>query len=331
MTLDTSIPEVRFALDAVRQAGRLAQQVQAEMVTPRLTKEDRSPVTVADFSVQALVAAILAESFPKDSLLAEETSDVLRRPEASQALNATVSFVSRYLPNVTPQAVSDWIDRGSSTAVYRFWTLDPIDGTKGFLRGGQYAIALALVVDGNVRIGVLGCPNLSEAGAPAVNGSGLLVVAVRGQGSWVVPLRDPDNLVRLHVSACHDLKDARMLRSFESDHTNSHQLDELARSQEMKLAPLLMDSQAKYAVLAAGRADLLLRLLSPSDLHYRERIWDQAAGSIVLEEAGGRITDLDGKNLDFNAGRTLAHNRGILASNGALHAPALEALKQIPL
>ena len=64
MTLDTANPEIGFALNAVQQAVRLAQQVQAEMVTPRLTKDDRSPVTVADFSVQALVAAILAESFP---------------------------------------------------------------------------------------------------------------------------------------------------------------------------------------------------------------------------------------------------------------------------
>jgi 3'(2'), 5'-bisphosphate nucleotidase len=90
-----------------------------------------------------------------------------------------------------------------------------------------------------------------------------------------------------------------------------------------------MDSQAKYAVLAAGGGDLLLRLLSPSKPDYRERIWDQAAGSLVLEEAGGKITDLDGKPLNFCTGRTLLQNRGILASNGMLHAPALTALRQI--
>ena len=80
-----------------------------------------------------------------------------------------------------------------------------------------------------------------------------------------------------------------------------------------------MDSQAKYAVLAAGDGDVLLRLISPSRPDYREKIWDQAAGSIVIEEAGGRITDLDGKPLDFSHGRTLAKNRGILATNGHLH------------
>ena len=90
-----------------------------------------------------------------------------------------------------------------------------------------------------------------------------------------------------------------------------------------------MDSQAKYAVLAAGEGDVLLRLISNSRPDYRERIWDQAAGSIVIEEAGGRITDLDGKPLDFSHGRKLEKNRGILATNGHLHDAVLSGLRAI--
>jgi 3'(2'), 5'-bisphosphate nucleotidase len=90
-----------------------------------------------------------------------------------------------------------------------------------------------------------------------------------------------------------------------------------------------MDSQAKYAVLAAGAGDLLLRLLSPKQPNYREKIWDQAAGSLVVEEAGGRISDLDGHPLDFTTGRSLSHNRGVVASNGYLHEVALHALQRI--
>jgi 3'(2'), 5'-bisphosphate nucleotidase len=91
--------------------------------------------------------------------------------------------------------------------------------------------------------------------------------------------------------------------------------------------PVEMDSQAKYAVLASGVGEILLRLLSPSRPDYREKIWDQAAGSIVIEEAGGRITDLEGKDLDFSLGRTLASNRGVLATNGLLHDKLLNALQ----
>ncbi len=90
-----------------------------------------------------------------------------------------------------------------------------------------------------------------------------------------------------------------------------------------------MDSQAKYCVLASGKADLMLRLLSPSRPDYREKIWDQAAGLLVVTEAGGMVTDLDGKLLDFSVGRTLANNRGVLASNGLLHPAILQALHKI--
>ncbi len=74
---------------------------------------------------------------------------------------------------------------------------------------------------------------------------------------------------------------------------------------------------------------LYLRLLSPQKPDYREKIWDQAAGSLIIEEAGGWVTDLHGKPLDFTAGRTLALNRGVLASNGHLHPAAIGALRAI--
>jgi 3'(2'), 5'-bisphosphate nucleotidase len=72
-----------------------------------------------------------------------------------------------------------------------------------------------------------------------------------------------------------------------------------------------------------------VRLISPRRPDYREKIWDQAAGSIVITEAGGRITDLDGQPLDFSQGRTLAANRGILATNGHLHDALLAGLRTI--
>ena len=94
-------------------------------------------------------------------------------------------------------------------------------------------------------------------------------------------------------------------------------------------APVPLDSQAKYAVLAAGAGDVLLRLISPKAPNYKEKIWDQAAGSLVITEAGGRITDLDGQPLDFSHGRALETNRGILATNGPLHEPLLAGLRAI--
>jgi 3'(2'), 5'-bisphosphate nucleotidase len=90
-----------------------------------------------------------------------------------------------------------------------------------------------------------------------------------------------------------------------------------------------MDSQAKYAVLASGGGEIILRMLSSKQPDYREKIWDQAAGSLILEEAGGKITDLTGLDLDFSTGRTLSKNRGVFASNSVLHDVVLETLKTI--
>jgi 3'(2'), 5'-bisphosphate nucleotidase len=180
-----------------------------------------------------------------------------------------------------------------------------------------------------VQIGVLGCPKLSEAHRPDLDGPGTLVAAIRGQGAWASPLDGVASFERLCVSDRADASQARLLRSFESRHTNVSEIDDLIELLRIQAEPVRMDSQAKYALLAAGHGELLVRLLSPSQPDYREKMWDQAAGSLVVQEAGGSITDLDGKPLDFTAGRTLAHNRGVLASNGHLHALALQAIRQI--
>lgn len=326
-------PEVRFALDIVRQASLMVQLVQAELVTPALTKSDRSPVTVADYACQALVAGRLAQVFPGDPLVAEEDAAALRAPGGGETLDKVTDFVRREAAEADPDTVCGWIDRGASDPqrqnLPRYWTLDPIDGTKGFLRGDQYAVALALLVGGKVQIGALGCPNLDPDGKPNLGGGGALVVAQRGQGTWAGLLHKPSAFERLAVSKQNDPDQARLLRSFESGHTNVDQIGDFARALGVQAEALRMDSQAKYAVLAAGRGELLLRLLSPGQPDYLEKIWDQAAGSLVVEEAGGRITDLSGRELDFSAGRVLAHNRGVIASNGSLHPAALRALAEI--
>ncbi len=107
--------------------------------------------------------------------------------------------------------------------------------------------------------------------------------------------------------------------------------DALIETLGSEAPPVLMDSQAKYSALASGRADLLFRLPTPSRPDYKEKIWDQAAGSIVLEESGGRVTDLAGRPLDFSRGRTLQGNTGVLASNGSLHERALKAVRELRL
>jgi 3'(2'), 5'-bisphosphate nucleotidase len=146
------------------------------------------------------------------------------------------------------------------------------------------------------------------------------LIAVRGQGTWITSFGGNNTeFAPLHVSTIDKPKHARLMRSVESGHTNVSEIDHIAGHLATVAAPVQMDSQAKYAVLAAGGGEVLLRLLSPGKETYKERIWDQAAGSIILEEAGGKITDLYGKTLDFSQGRTLSKNTGLAQGRPGCH------------
>ncbi|NUM56213.1 MAG: 3'(2'),5'-bisphosphate nucleotidase [Candidatus Hydrogenedentes bacterium] len=330
MSIDLTHPEVQFAVETVRQASLLVRDVERELVNHAITKSDKSPVTVADFAAQALVGCLLERAFPGDPLVAEEDSAHLREPEASETLRKVAHFVGRYMAYATPETVCAWIDHGGSEPDRRFWTLDPIDGTKGFLRGDQYAVALALIVDGTVQLGVLGCPNLVDGRTPERAGSGSLVIARRGDGAWTIPLTENGAAPKqLHVSEIFSSEEARVLRSVDAGHTNVGRVAQLMETLGVRAEPVLMDSQAKYAVMAAGDGDLLYRLLTKAQPDYREKIWDHAAGSLIIEEAGGRVSDLTGQPLDFTQGRSLVNNVGIVATNGHLHDTALAAIRTV--
>ena len=175
-------------MSAVFRAAQLCQQVQVDMVnTDAVEKADRSPVTVADFGSQALICQAIGEAFPEDTIVAEEDSQaLLENPQLMQRVTGYVDHFSAAIPSA--QTVCDWIDRGGGEVGERFWTLDPIDGTKGFLRGGQYAIALALIINGEIKLGVLGCPNLPRKLDDPRAQCGCLFVAERGEGTQMLSL-----------------------------------------------------------------------------------------------------------------------------------------------
>jgi 3'(2'), 5'-bisphosphate nucleotidase len=142
--------EALFAVRVVGMAAKLCREIQSEMVTQALEKSDRSPVTVADFASQAVVASLLMDTYPKDPLIAEESSQTLQVAGGAKTLKAVTAYVARIHEGAESEDVCRWIDHGDGETADRFWTLDPIDGTKGFLRGDQYVTALALLEAGQV-------------------------------------------------------------------------------------------------------------------------------------------------------------------------------------
>ncbi len=316
--------EVQEATAAVTAASRLCQRVQASLATAgAVSKDDASPVTVADFGAQAVVAARLAQAFPKDPVVGEEQAALLRRTPALAARVA--EEVRRELPGLGEEAVLAAIDRGRADGeADRYWVLDPVDGTKGFLRGEQYAVALALVERGEVVAGVLGCPNLAvEPGGDGA--TGCLFVAVRGEGAVQEGFDGSRRPVT--VDDVDDPAAARFCESVEAAHSSHSDAARIAAVLGVTAEPLRMDAQCKYGVVGRGEASIYLRL--PTRKDYVEKVWDHAAGSLVVREAGGEVTDVDGRPLDFSRGRRLEGNRGVIATNGRLHGRVLAAVAQV--
>jgi 3'(2'), 5'-bisphosphate nucleotidase len=315
--------ELEVAVQALMQGARLCQAVHRASAVA-IAKNDKSPVTVADFGSQALVCRALAEAFPGDPIVAEEGSQQLRLREQAGIFADVVRQVASFVPAASAQDVCSWIDRGGTREPSpRFWTLDPIDGTKGFLRGEQYAVALGLILDGQVALSVLACPNLGPAdgeGAP-----GAIFTAVQGQGAREQPFAG-GSPAPIRVSGNASPRAARLCESVEGGHSDQEASAALARRLGLTLPPLRIDSQAKYAVVARGQADVYLRL--PTVAGRREWIWDHAGGALLVAEAGGRVTDLDGRPLDFSLGPKLSANRGVVVSNGKFHEALLTALRE---
>jgi 3'(2'), 5'-bisphosphate nucleotidase len=321
--------EMETAVRAVREAVRLTRAVQAEITPEVLEKKDKSPVTLADFGSQALICRALGSAFPRDPVIGEEESSSLARPENAQMLARLVGAVGRIVPGAEAGAVCAWLDRGKAEDYSaRFWTLDPIDGTKGFLRKEQYAISLALIVEGRIEIGVLGCPNLAlDPASPDERGA--LFVAVRGCGALRLPLAGDGPAVPVRVSTESDPRRLRFCESVEKDHSSHGDAARIAERLDIEAEPVRLDSQAKYAVVARGEAEAYLRL--PKSADYVEKIWDHAGGVIIVEEAGGVVTDVAGNPLDFTHGRCLMKNRGVVASNRALHGALLGAIRDLDI
>ncbi len=320
--------EAQVAVEAVRQAAVVCRAIQKQLIPDQaVAKEDKSPVTAADFASQAVVCGRLTQAFPQDPIVGEEAAAVLRSAEKKELRQLILQQVGVAMG--TPcqeQEVLGWIDRGQHAGSSdRFWTLDPIDGTKGFLRKGQYAIALALIEQGRLVVGALGCPELPDG----QGNIGTLLLATADAGVQRLSLQvgqPPESSQAARVSTIGDLKQARICESVESGHTDQDASSLIMQELGLTQPGVRMDSQAKYAVVARGDAEIYLRL--PRSRSYREKIWDHGAGAISVLQAGGKVTDIEGKPLDFSRGRELAHNLGVIATNGLIHDQVLAAVRK---
>ena len=304
-------------LQAVRQAAELCRRVQLTHLTATTHKVGKEPVTIADYGSQAIVCRAISRAFPDDAILAEEHGSqfvgLVPEPQRAQ--------ITRIVGEVLGEAVSEadivrWLDYGQGRQAGRTWVIDPIDGTGGFIALRRYAIAVGLLEDGQPVGGVIG--------SPAYPGQGLAFYALDG-AAYVEPLVG-GTAQRIHVS--DRTEGLRVVESVDVSHSDPAVSARVRGAAGMADAEVLeVDSMDKYAMVACGDADLYLRI--PTVRSYRHKAWDHAAGTALVQAAGGMVTDLNGAPLDFTHGAILANNRGMVVSNGRVHERVLRALEAV--
>ena len=350
----TDVPfaqELRIATAAVQQAARLTQTAAATLRAQpgaALDKPDNTPVTVADLGAQALLVAALRAAFPADAFLGEESAAMLRADSALAArVWELVSAVAEAegaaeVPPPRDQAhMMDLIDlagMGEGGRKGRCWVMDPIDGTATYLKGQQYVVALCLLVDGVQRVGVLACPNMSLEGGKvsednvAGDGSnGYLVSAVSGHGAWIRPLswgklQDPSPVRLAHPNPpLEDLILVESLAATSMDHEKHKQVAEKLGCEWPSTDIWCL--QMKYIACAVGGHDAVIRI--PREDWHRTCVWDHAGGQLIFEEAGGKVTDIHGKDIDFGAGKRCYNNLGNVIAPVAVHGQILRVVQEI--
>lgn len=358
--------ELQAAINVVERACRLCVDVQKSLFSSDgkvVQKVDRTPVTVADFGVQALISLEMSKLFPSIPLVAEEDSAFLRE---NNLVDAVVEVVADKSASGDKQLSQDdvlkAIDRGGKDAYVfgsrpaTYWVLDPIDGTRGFVKGSEalYVVGLALVVEGEIVLGVMGCPNWQEEYSGKFTSniqeysntatrSGVIMISHVGCGTWrrqlwntqIGDTRIPQNWIRCFVDGHHLIHEARFCipesQTWESmplsSQFNATTDAECVGEKQVLLLQTCCGSLCKYLMVASGRASVFFQR---SETRRTIKVWDHAVGIICVHEAGGKVTDWRGSQLDLAADeaerRVIFPSSGILVSNKSIHYQVLEMI-----
>jgi 3'(2'), 5'-bisphosphate nucleotidase len=260
--------EIELAVDLARRAGELIAGLQGGALAVE-QKADDSPVTVADRLADALIVAGLRDHFPDDAVLSEEAPD-----------------------------------DGTRLHKPRVWMVDPIDGTKDFIRGlDGYAVMIGLLDGDRPVVGVVYQPVAAK-----------LYQARLGDGAWLS--RGAGAPTRLQVSTIADLDKIRMVASRSHRTATIDRVRErLGISDELNVGSVGL----KLGLIAEGVRDLYV---NPSG---HSKLWDTCGPEAILVEAGGRLSDAHGQPLRWRDPE-LGNVRGLIASNAIVHDAVVEKL-----
>jgi 3'(2'), 5'-bisphosphate nucleotidase len=331
LRLPSAFEEYRGAIELVARATLWAmrfEQLLGSSGDSASSKSDASPVTAADLALQAFLVLGLRERYGEIPVVGEESTAVFSGPAGESLRQRVHEFVRLTRPHESDRAIDDAIEQGAGDGrSSQHWVIDPIDGTRGYLRGQQYCVCLALIRDQVPILGLAGCPRLGR--------QGWLVGAVRGGGArrWDLDQLDGEPI---EVKASEPIREAvrKNLIACESSEATDRAKARLRRIGELLATPLVarpMESQCKFVLVATGDADLAVRLASRERERNRDMVWDYAGAVVFADESGAVMTDCDGATLLFGRGRQIDGNRGILCAAPWLHGRAVEACRATDL
>ncbi len=255
-----------MAMMLARIAGAAVVVIRSNGLTVDMKPGDE-PVTVADREANATIVSGLGAAFPADRIVSEEL------PSDEEMLDAP-----------------------------RVWLVDPIDGTKDFIRGGDgFAVMIGLVVHGVPVLGVVYQPTIDR-----------MFFATPDGGAHVLT---GDTLAALVVSSVAIAGDARLVasashRSADIDRVKA----ELGIENELNIGSV----GVKLCLIAMGSRDLYVNPTA------KTKAWDTCAPEAILVGAGGRLSDLFGGAIDYRT--ELHHRRGLVGSNGRVHGEVVTKL-----
>ncbi len=284
-------------------------------------KPDGSPVTAGDLAVQMAVCSVLAEKTPRWMVVGEEGESSVLGDAGAEILARAVAAVGESMGSRAPKDPSVFLANNPKPAGSTWWTVDPIDGTKGFRSARHYALCLALIENERATVGVLSCPtlvlgkNLLDVGCDEQFGT--VYAALQGEGAWKFQPSQgqrhlPETAVRLHRPK-HAASTWRVCDSIEGG-SRAERMRGIMSGTGLTWNSVSLDSQCKYALVAEGVADCFMRV--PAS-YGSEKVWDHAPGAVVAEEAGAKVSDLAGKPLIF-ASDSLDQNVGTLACDAEI-------------
>lgn len=219
-------------------------------------KADNSPLTTADKAANDLIVQKLKTLFPDDAILSEEEEDDLNR------LNYA-----------------------------RCWVLDPLDGTKEFIkRNGEFTVNLALSIDGVSVWGMIYAPALDK-----------LYWAQKDAGAWM----QSGNNAAEQIQVSNKNKNLRIVGSRSHEHPKMQEIIDSKKDLIERAVP--MGSSLKGCLIAEGEAEIYIR-------HNPTMEWDTAAMQIIVEEAGGIFSQLDHSPMRYNRHNSL-NEKGFYVAN----------------